>query len=184
MASALELLAPGFEEIEAITIIDLLRRASIKVMVAGLVKESVQGSHDIIIKPDAFYKQVKHNEYDILILPGGQPGTNNLKEDNTVLDWVRQRHNSNQLIAAICAAPKVLEAAGITSGFKLTSFPSEKAVFDPQYYSEKNVVIDRHIITSRGVGTAIDFTLAIISVLKNPECAEDLRKRILYVSNQ
>lgn len=180
MPSALVLLAPGFEEIEAVTIIDLLRRARIKVTVAGLQKESVKGSHDIVLKPDVYYKEVNHRSFDVLILPGGQPGSSNLKADAQILNWIQERHLQGQRLAAICAAPTVFHAAGITKGLRLTSYPSEKEVFTDSRYVEENVVKDGGIITSRGVGTAIEFSLKLIEELQGADTAKDVAERILY----
>ncbi|MBD3225075.1 MAG: DJ-1 family protein [Caldithrix sp.] len=180
MPNALLLLAPGFEETEAITVIDLLRRASIEVTVAGLQENQVTGSHDITINTDVYYKEVQENTFDILILPGGQPGSTHLKNDAIVLDWVRKRFEENRYLAAICAAPTVFHAAGITDNLKLTSFPAEKDVFTNAHYSEDRVVIDQNVITSRGVGTAIDFALTLIEILCGMEQAEDIGRRILH----
>ncbi len=180
MPNALVLLAPGFEETEAVTIIDLLRRAQVGVIVAGLEKEYVTGGHSVTLKPDVYYQDVDAIPYDMLILPGGQPGTNNLKKDETVLEWIKQRHAAEKKLAAICAAPTVLHAAGITKGVRLTSYPKEKEVFTESHYLEEPVVIDGHIITSRGAGTAIPFALTLISILKNRTEAEKVAERILY----
>lgn len=180
MPNALILLAPGFEETEAVTIIDLLQRAQVEVDVAGLEKQYVTGSHNITVNPDFYYLDVDAITYDILILPGGQPGTNNLKKDETVLEWIKQRHAAKKKLAAICAAPTVLHAAGITKDVRLTSYPAEKEVFTDSHYLEEPVVIDGHIITSRGVGTAIPFALTLISILINRNEAEEIAERILY----
>ncbi len=180
MAKALVLLAPGFEEIEAVTIIDLLRRGKIDVTVAGLEIDSVTGSHQISIIPDAFYLDIDPDDFDILILPGGQPGSNNLKKDRNIVNWINSRFKSGKKLAAICSAPIVFHAAGITQGRKLTSYPTDKDVFTDSVYLEENVVRDGQIITSRGVGTAIDFSLAIISNLKGAEEAGEVAARILY----
>ncbi len=180
MASALILLAPGFEEIEAITVIDLLRRAGVAVTVAGLRKELVRGSHKISVKPDIYYKDVSQEAFDILILPGGQPGSNNLKADPAILEWIRKRFAGGRKLAAICAAPTVFQAAGITGNLKITSYPSEREVFDESIYLEDKVVNDHNIITSRGVGTAIDFALELIAQLEGTEKAREVRQKILF----
>ena len=180
MAKALVILAPGFEEIEAITIIDLLRRAEIEVTVSGLIAGNITGSHDITIVPDTDLQSVNHEEYDILILPGGQPGTNNLKANPTVLNWVRERFIDGKKLAAICAAPTVFHAAGIAKNLKLTSYPAEKEVFKESYYLEQPVVKDGQVITSRGVGTAIPFALRLIEELKDHRTAQQVAQRILY----
>ncbi|HID40493.1 MAG TPA: DJ-1 family protein [Calditrichaeota bacterium] len=183
MPSALVLLAPGFEEIEAVTIIDLLRRANIEVTTAALDKELVKGSHDILIKADTLLDSINASNFDLLILPGGQPGSTHLKNHPAVLKCVQDRFSSHKLIAAICAAPTVLEAAGITNGLKITSYPSEAGVFINSRYLEHNVVKDGVVITSRGVGTAIDFALDLIIELRGKEAAKEIADRILYPWN-
>lgn len=180
MKKALVLLAPGFEEIEAVTIIDILRRAQIKVLVTGLERDLVKGSHHISIQPDAFYKDINAAEFDMLILPGGQPGSTNLKNNPNVLKWIQDGFNNQQALAAICAAPTVFHAAGITDQLKLTSYPSEEMVFDKSIYLTDTVVKDGSVITSRGVGTAIDFALALVEQLSGPQTAAEIKEKILY----
>lgn len=180
MANALVILAPGFEEIEAVSIIDVLRRGEISVTVAGLENGPITGSHRITVVPDTFIDAVNHNEYDVLVLPGGQPGTNNLKANERLLEWIRKRFESGQRLAAICAAPTVFHAAGITKNLKLTSYPSEKAVFTDSVYLEEPVVKDGHVITSRGVGTALAFGLALVEELKGKKTAKTVAERILF----
>jgi 4-methyl-5(b-hydroxyethyl)-thiazole monophosphate biosynthesis len=182
MPNALVLLAAGFEEIEAITIIDLLRRADIEVTVAGLELDSVTGSHNISVIPDAYYLDVYPDIFDILILPGGQPGTNNLKSDDKVINWIKNHFKEGKKLAAVCAAPIVFHAAGITSGLKLTSYPTEKSVFSDSDYKKENVVKDGNVITGRAVGTAIDFALEIIAELQGRDKAEEIKKMILHKS--
>ena len=180
MSKVLVLLSPGFEEIEAVTIIDILRRAEIDVTTAGLEKNIVTGSHSISIKCDMYYKNVKIEDFDLLVLPGGQPGTNNMKSNSTVLEWLQKIKVENKKIAAICAAPTVLEKAKIIDTVKVTSYPSEKDKFDSNYYSEDVVVVDKNIITSRGVGTAIDFSLEIVNIIKGKEIRDELASKILW----
>lgn len=180
MPKALVILAPGFEEIEAISIIDVLRRGAIDVTVAGLTDDLISGSHDITIVPDTVLDKVDHNVFDILVLPGGQPGTNNLKANERLLQWIRDRFKNRQKLAAICAAPTVLHKAGITDHLKLTSYPSEKEVFTNSDYLEKPVVKDGMVITSRGVGTALAFGLALIEELQGKEMAQTVAERILF----
>ena len=180
MGRVLMFLAPGFEEIEAVTIIDLLRRAGIDITIAGLEKDRVTGSHDITIACDAFYENVNADDYDYLILPGGQPGTNNLKKNQQVLETIRRFDRKKKIIAAICAAPTVLQTAGILNSIRVTSYPSEKNVFDPSRYEEDDVVSDGNIITSRGVGTAVDFALNIIGKIKGNAIKLQTAERILW----
>jgi len=173
-------LAPGFEEIEAVTIIDLLRRANIEVTVAGINEKVVTGSHGITVISDISLEQVDPAEYDYLVLPGGQPGTNNLKNNTKVLESIKNFMQDNKLIGAICAAPTVLFQAGILEKRRITSYPSEKAVFTSAVYEESSVVKDGNIITSRGVGTAIDFTLDLIGEIKGDDVKRETADKILY----
>jgi len=180
MIKVLVPLAPGFEEIEAVTIIDILRRAEIDVTVAGLEKETIKGAHNIWIKCDLFYKDVDINKFDLLILPGGQPGTNNLNANETVLNWVKVFSESKKIIGAICAAPAVLHTANVIRNRKITSHPSEKFKFVDSNYIEENVVIDDNIFTSRGVGTAIEFALKLVSKIKGKKVSNELAAKILW----
>ena len=180
MKKVLVYLAPGFEEIEAVTIIDLLRRANIEVTVAGLEHHSVVGSHGITIMTDIYYKAVDPNEYNFLVLPGGQPGADNLKKDQIVLETIRDFQMKNKLIGAICAAPTILWEAGILENKKITSYPSEKTVFKTAVYEESSVVKDDNIITSRGVGTAIDFALTLIGEIKGDDVKRETAEKILW----
>jgi len=173
-------LAPGFEEIEAVTIIDLLRRAEIEVTVAGLEEGAITGSHGITLLADLNYENVDPNEFDYLILPGGQPGTNNLKNNQKVINSVKMFMQDNKLIGAICAAPIVLQEAGILNNKKVTSYPSEKEVFNSSVYEESPVVKDDNIITSRGVGTAIDFALDLIGEIKGDDSKRETAEKILW----
>jgi 4-methyl-5(b-hydroxyethyl)-thiazole monophosphate biosynthesis len=181
MDKVLIVLANGFEEVEALTVVDLLRRVDLKVTIAGLEKRGyVSGSHDITVQCDCYYQEIEEKQYDCLILPGGQPGTNNLKSNPRVIEWVKSFYSSNRLIAAICAAPLVLNEAGILAGKKVTSFPSEEEVFKNSIYLQEAVVQDGNIITSRGVGTAIEFALKIVENMKGEETANQLARRILW----
>jgi 4-methyl-5(b-hydroxyethyl)-thiazole monophosphate biosynthesis len=180
MNKVLVYLAPGFEEIEAVTIIDLLRRADVAVTVAGLEEGSIKGSHGISILADVNYETINPEKYDYLVLPGGQPGTNNLKNNKKVLDSVRRFQKENKLIGAICAAPTVLQEAGILDNKKVTSYPSEKEAFNSSIYETSSVVKDDNIITSRGVGTALDFALDLIGEIKGEDAKQDIASKILY----
>jgi len=180
MNGVLIYLAPGFEEIEAVTIIDLLRRADIDVTVAGLEEGAVTGSHGISIQSDVYYEDINPDEFDYMVLPGGQPGTNNLKQNLKVLDSLKKFRTENKLIGAICAAPIVLHEAGILEGKKVTSYPSEEKVFNTSIYQSSAVVKDDNIITSRGVGTAIDFALDLIGEIKGEKVKQETAARILY----
>ncbi len=166
-------LAAGFEEIEAVTIIDVLRRASIDVVTAALGEREVAGSHAIRVTADALLDDVKSADYDAVVLPGGMPGSRTLRDDERVLGVLRTFARENKLVAAICAAPIALEAAGVLSGKRATSYPGNE--LPSARYAEDRVVVDGALITSRGPGTALEFALALVERLKGTEAAEKLR---------
>jgi protein deglycase len=180
MKKVLAVLAPGFEEIEAITVIDILRRAGIETTVAGLDEELVCGSHQIRIRCDAMLDGINTENYSHLFLPGGQPGTENLKKDKRVLELVSAFNKANKIIAAICAAPTVLHQAGILHGRQVTSYPAERERLTGSSYRDDSVVRDKNIITSRGVGTAIDFALTLVEDICGTKVRADLAEKILW----
>src|SRR5207249_11150636 len=151
---ALVPLAPGFEEIEAITIIDVLRRAGVTVDVAGTEPGPITGSHGITVTPDRSLAGIDADPYDLVALPGGMPGTLNLREHADVRRVVRELAERGRYTTAICAAPTVLKAAGVAEGRAVTSHPSVAAELDGSIYRIDAVVRDGPVITSRGAGTA------------------------------
>jgi 4-methyl-5(b-hydroxyethyl)-thiazole monophosphate biosynthesis len=176
----LVILAAGFEEIEAITVIDILRRAGIETTVAGLDRELITGSHNLLIKCDTVLAEIDQQDYSHLVLPGGQPGTNNLKNDARVLQLTTDFYRQNKVVAAICAAPTVLQAAGILAGKRITSYPAERQNLTSVNYSADKVVCDKNIITSRGVGTAIDFALTLVENISGKEVRRTIAEKILW----
>ncbi|MBN2037047.1 MAG: DJ-1/PfpI family protein [Chitinispirillaceae bacterium] len=179
MPHCITILSPGFEETEAVTVIDLLRRAQIRVSVLGLHSLAVKGSHDITIRTDGLLQDFDE-PFDGIVLPGGMPGTTNLAESNTVLDLVRDAHCRQALCAAICAAPLVLGRAGILQNRTATCYPGiEKELFGATVVKE-TVVRDKNIITSRGPGTAVAFGLAIVSYLAGQTEADRIAAAVLH----
>ncbi len=174
------LLAPGFEEIEAVTVIDLLRRAGILVVTASIAEKSVCGSHNITITADAVLDEVLHEEFDACFLPGGQPGTRNLANDDRVIALIKSYHHKNRFVTAICAAPTVLLKAGILSEKLITAYPTEKERFDPACYREEDVVRDGNIITGRAAGAAIPFALRLVESWQGREAAKSLAGKIVF----
>lgn len=171
MASVLVPLAPGCEELEAVTIIDLLRRAHIQVSSAGLAPGPVTCSRGTIIIPDTTLTQALQQEFDMIVLPGGQPGATNLKNDARIIQLLQSMARSGKYIAAICAAPTVLAHAGLLAGKRATAYPGalEGVGHGAINISQETIVIDDKIITSRGPGTAMDFALELIRVLVGKE---------------
>jgi len=160
-------LAQGCEELEAITIVDLLRRAGIKVITAGLDAENITASRGVKLIPDTDLESALKDDYDMIVLPGGLPGADRLGNDERLKAALKTMANDDKYIAAICAAPKVLANAGLLKGKTATSYPG--FLDDPEFtgitLSDAAVVKDGKIITSRGPGTAIDFALELIEAL-------------------
>jgi 4-methyl-5(b-hydroxyethyl)-thiazole monophosphate biosynthesis len=179
MAQVLMPLAQGFEEIEAITIVDVLRRAEIEVVLAGLVEGLVVGAHNIAIMPDAIIDAVTAAEFDMIVLPGGQPGTDNLNADPRIHVLLNDFAAQQKLIGAICAAPIVLAATGLLTGKHVTCYPTYRDRLNGGIYEEQPVVTDGNLITSRGVGTAMDFALEIVTRLSAATVSDALAKTML-----
>lgn len=165
MKKVLVALAPGFEEIETITVVDILRRAGARVVLAATIEGPVEGSRGVTVLPDTLIDQVDDREFDLVVLPGGQPGTENLQNSETVMTIIQNMHQSHKLIAAICAAPTILYSAGILKNTAVTSHPSVKVQLEGINYSEERVVVDGNIVTSRSPGTALEFALKLAEIL-------------------
>ncbi len=179
MSKVLIPLAAGFEEIEAVTNIDVLRRASIDVVTVSLDSLDVLGDHDIPITADKKIDEINIDEFDGIVLPGGMPGAGNLRDNAKVLEYVRKIDGKNGLVAAICAAPMVLEAADLLEGKNATSYPGFGKEMQSCNYKEDRVVIDGNIITARGPGVAMEFALTIVEYLRDKEYADDLRDSMI-----
>lgn len=171
MTQVLVPLAQGCEELEAVTIIDLLRRAGITVVTAGLDHEPVVASRGTRLIPDTTLDEALNHDYDMVVLPGGQPGSDNLNKDVRVRGLLKKMANSGKFTAAICAAPAVLAYAGLLDGKRATGFPGtlEKLASSSITIENNPVVRDGKVITSRGPGTAMDFALELIEVLSGKE---------------
>lgn len=165
MKTVLVPLAQGCEEIEAVTVIDILRRAGIEVVSAGLNDLPVLASRGVVLLPDTTLDTALQHSFDMIVLPGGQPGTNNLKADKRIIALLQQMAQQGKYIAAICAAPSVLAAAGLLDGKQATSFPGSLDPFPHVTQQRAAVVEDGKLITSRGPGTAIDFALTLVERL-------------------
>ncbi len=165
MKKVLVPLAPGSEEIETITVVDILRRAGARVVLAATEEGPIEGARGISVVPDALIEQIRDVEFDLVVLPGGQPGTANLQKSETVKTIVQNMHQSRKQVAAICAAPLVLQSAGILKEGIVTSHPSVRDQLQGIEYSEERVVVDGHIVTSRSPGTALEFALKLVEIL-------------------
>jgi 4-methyl-5(b-hydroxyethyl)-thiazole monophosphate biosynthesis len=161
-------LAEGFEELEAVTIIDILRRAGIEVVVASLTDGPVTGSHNIRIAADLPLAALAEQEFDLIALPGGMPGALHLQQDARIVGLLRRQRAAGKPIAAICAAPMVLASAGLLDGRRATSYPGFLQEAKRTTVVGEAVVTDDGVITSRGPGTALDFALALVGELAGP----------------
>lgn len=158
-------LAQGCEELEAVTLIDILRRAGIEVVSAGLDGHPVKASRGVVLIPDTTLDLALAHEFDMLVLPGGQPGTDNLKADARIAALLKKMAQAGKYTCAICAAPDVLAAAGLLEGKSAACYPGCLAEAVNTTLSTAPVVIDGQIITSRGPGTAMDFALELVETL-------------------
>lgn len=181
MKKAVVFLADGCEMVEALTPIDLLRRAGIEVLTVSINgREHIISSHNVEIKADRMFDEHVADHADMVILPGGMPGTLHLGEHKGVTDIVKRFHKEGKYISAICAAPSVLAAQGILEGKKAIAYPSFEEKLTGAEVVREEVVRDGNVITSRGMGTAIPFALALIEALMGQECAEKVKQDIIY----
>lgn len=174
-------LATGFEETEAITVIDILRRANLEVTTISIGDNLiVDGAHGIKVNADKLFEEVDFEKMDMIVLPGGMPGTINLDNHTELKKRVIEFDLDEKWIGAICAAPSIIGKLGLLEDKEATCYPSfEEKLFNAKI-SEKTTVVADNIITSRGLGTAIEFALTIVENLVNKETAEKLAKAIIY----
>lgn len=165
MATVIVPLAQGCEEMEAVIIIDILRRGGVNVTTAGLDQHPVRCSRGTVLVADSTLDEALKHPYDMVVLPGGQPGTNNLKADPRILALVQQMSTQGKFVSAICAAPSVLATAGILHGKQATSYPGALDAFADVRKQAAAIVEDGKILTSRGPGTAMDFALTLLEKL-------------------
>lgn len=179
MKKVLVPLAPGFEEIEALTAVDILRRAGSEVVVAGTVTGAIEGRSRIKVIPDTVMENVVDTDFDMVVLPGGAIGAQNLKKDARVKKVIESLIQRGKLVTAICAAPTVLSAIGVTSGKTITSHPSVRQEFKDEIVSDERVVVDGNIITSQGPGTAMEFAFKLVETLYGREKAKEVNAGVL-----
>lgn len=164
------LFAPGFEEAEALTIVDILRRADLPAETVGVTENEVTGGHDVTLRTDKTLTEISADELEMVVLPGGYPGVANLLESEEALDLLREMNAKGKWIAAICAGPRVLEKAGVLEGRRYTAYSGAP--------SEELVVQDGNIITSRGPATVYAFAYALVDALGGDSLA--VKNRMVY----
>lgn len=181
MAKVYIFLADGFEEIEGLTVVDLLRRADIEIRMISITgSELVKGAHKIQVMADEVFREGAYQDGDMIVLPGGMPGTNALMDHEGLRGLLMEYQKKDKYIGAICAAPSVLGMNGLLKGKRAVCFPGFEDKLLEAVPGETSTVVDGKIITSKGMGTAIDFGLRIIAELKDEETAERLGKGIQY----
>lgn len=181
MKKAAILLADGFEEIEGLTVVDILRRASIYVDTISITEDyMVHGAHGINVQTEDLFDEVNFEEFDMIVLPGGMPGTTNLNGHAGVKRVVRDFAENGKYVTAICAAPSILGGLGLLKGRRAACYPSVEDKLSGAVIMRVPVVQDGNIITSRGMGTAIDFALKLVEVLADKAKAEGIAASIIY----
>ncbi len=179
MPNVLIPLAQGCEELEAVTVIDLLRRADIHVVTAGLDKQPVTCSRKTILIPDTDLDTALLDEYDMVVLPGGLPGADHLDNDPRIKELLIKLVNSEKFAAAICAAPKVLVSAGLLKNKQATCYPGVLKSDNNMTVTDKAIVVDKKVITSRSPGTAMDFALTLIELLLGKDKRDEVEKGLV-----
>nr|CAX70855.1 hypothetical protein [Schistosoma japonicum] len=179
-ASALVILSEGAEEMEAVTVADILARAGVNVTMGGLQGDAIiKGSRGVLIKPNVALSSVSSKLFDMVVMPGGMGGSNAMAESKLVGQILREHEKHGKYIAAICAAPIALESHKIAVGKKLTSYPGFEDRLRSYTYCEDIVVVDDKLVTSRGPGTAIAFAMKLVELLCSKSKAQTLAKGML-----
>ncbi len=171
----------GYEEIEALTVVDICRRCGISVdMVSVDDAVEVRGAHDIPVRMDMLFQEADFEQYDMLVLPGGKKGTQGLENHQGLMKRVDAFYEAGKYIAALCAAPSIFGHRGYLKGRRACCYPTFESHLEGAQVTEDPVEISGHVITSRGMGTAIDFALAIVSELAGKEAAREMADAIVY----
>jgi len=175
-------LAAGFEEIEAITVADILRRGGVAVQLVSINDNlEVTGGHNISVKADILFEEADYDACEMMIFPGGMPGTTNLLKHRELIETMVRFAATNKPVAAICAAPMLLGQTGLTMGKMATIFPGMEDKLVGAIVSSERVVIDGNIITSKGPGTAMEFALALVGILKGDETQQKLKGGLILI---
>ena len=172
--------AEGYEELEALSVVDILRRGNIEVKMVGVTGKHVKSARAISIEMDVLIEDLNHDEIDMLILPGGIPGVYNLEKSELVLKNITDFKNQGKWLAAICAAPSILGKLGLLAGEKATCYPGNEKYLSECEYVDQETVISHKMITSKGVGTAIKFALLLLETLKDKETSDQVKEAILF----
>lgn len=179
MTKALVPLAEGCEEMEAVIVIDVLRRAGWEVCVAGLKPGPVMASRGVRLLADRLWDEIDPLAFDLIVLPGGAKGTENLRSDSRVIRALKDAAQRGKITAAVCAAPLVLQEAGLLGGRKATCHPGVSEKLTVPARSSERVVIDGRVVTSQGAGTTFEFALALVAMVDGPAAAEKIADAVV-----
>lgn len=174
-------LAEGFEEIEAVTTIDILRRANCDVKTVGISSKLVKGTNNIVIDTDTTIQEINKTDIDMIILPGGMPGTINLENSDIVKDCINYCVENEKYIAAICAAPSILGHMGILKGKKAVCYPGFEKDLKEAEIIKDNVCIDKNIITANGPGSSMNFALILVELILGKNISEKIKESLKCV---
>lgn len=181
MAQALIFLAPGYEEVEMLTVVDLLRRSHISIDMVSITDSlEVTSSHNVTIKADKLFQEADFDEADMIILPGGIPGTPNLLAYQPLTDKIREFAAQKKWLSAVCAAPTIYDELRLYQGRRATCYPSFAEKLSDAVYVKQPVVVDDIFITSRGAGTTIEFAAAIVERFAGKDAAKEVLDAIIY----
>lgn len=171
--------AEGFEDLEAIGIVDILRRAGIEVDMVGLRGKEVRGSRGTVVVLDVEFGEIDIQNYNIVALPGGMPGSANLRDDKRVLQAVKEMYRRGKVVAAICAAPMVLYKVGILEGKRFTIHPSARSEVDNRAL-DVDLVVDGNVVTAWSAGTVIKFALKLVELVCGTDKVKEVQSSLLY----
>lgn len=175
-------LADGVEEIEALTVVDICRRADVPVAMVSITgNRTITSSHHVVFQAEELIEDVEFEQVDMIVLPGGMPGTLHLEDCQLLMEQVESFHRQGKYLSAICAAPSIFGHRGMLKGRRACSYPDFESHLDGAEVSQNPVEICDHFITSRGMGTATEFALSIVERMKGHECAENIRRKIIYL---
>lgn len=178
-------LAEGFEEIEAITVVDVLRRADIAAATVSMTgSKMVTGAHGISVAADLLFQEADYDACEMIVLPGGMPGTTNLARHEGLAKELKAFAESGKWLAAICAAPSVLGGLSLVKGKRVTSYPGFESQMTGGIYSEDRVVTDGKLITSRGPGTAIEFSMELVKALRDEQTVDALKEAMITLPKE
>ena len=181
MSKVCVFLADGFEEVEGLTVVDLLRRAGVEVVTVSIMKKKqIEGAHGIQVLADTLFEDMDYSRVDMLVLPGGMPGTKHLKDSEKLAELLTEWNGDSKKLAAICAAPSVLGELGFLQGKKAVCYPGFERSLHGAVIGKNPVETDGHITTSKGPGTAMEFALRLIELLEGTEKAAEVKAGLLY----